>query len=231
MGIFSSLNKRNPYVPPSDAAASPTLLTGRDPSLVRVSGGSEPAASNDDVQVAQQRPQQSTPSDAANSVGRGPSKMYLKFNGRSLSLYDGDNLVAQWSGVSGRENFGSGKDQEKVGEGPIPEGTYDIKQSRYQQIDAKSALLGLIPRDIRPSGEWSGSVMGWGTERVWADPTKETVDNGLTFGRKNMAIHGGWIPGSAGCIDLTGNMSSFAKTFRSLGRDLKLYVDYNKTPP
>jgi hypothetical protein len=152
-------------------------------------------------------------------------------NGRSLSLYDGDNLVAQWPGVSGRENFGSGKDQEKVGQGPIPEGTYDIKQSRYQQIDAKSALLGLIPRGIRPSGEWSGSVMGWGTERVWADPTKETVDNGLTFGRKNMAIHGGWIPGSAGCIDLTGNMSSFAKTFRSLGHDLKLYVDYNKTPP
>ena len=31
--------------------------------------------------------------------------------------------------------------------------------------------------------------------------------------------------------DLTGNMASFAKTFRSLGRDLKLYVDYTKTPP
>jgi hypothetical protein len=208
MGIFSSSLKRNPYVPPSDAAAS-----------------------NDDVQVAQQRPQQSTPSDTTSLVGRDPSRMYLKFNGRSLSLYDGDNIVAQWPGVSGRENFGSGKDQEKAGQGPIPEGTYDIKQSRYEQINARNALLGLVPPQIGKVGAWPGSVMGWGTERVWADPTKETVDSGLTFGRKDMAIHGGWVPGSAGCIDLTGNMPSFAKTFRSLGRDLRLYVDYNKTPP
>src|ERR1700730_13267242 len=75
------------------------------------------------------------------------------------------------------------------------------------------------------------AVRRGGTERVWADPTKETVDSGLTFGRKDMAIHGGWVPGSAGCIDLTGNMPSFAKAFRSLGHDLKLYVDYNRTPP
>jgi hypothetical protein len=231
MGICSPSLKRNACVPPSDAAASPTLLTGGDPNVMRVAGGSDPAASNDDVQVAQQRRPQSTPSDAGSLAGRDSSKMYLKFNGRSLSLYDGDSVVAQWPGVSGRENFGSGKDQEKAGQGPIPEGTYDIKQSRYEQINARNALYGLVPRDIRATGQWPGSVMGWGTERVWADPTKETVDSGLTFGRKDMAIHGGWVPGSAGCIDLTGNMASFAKSFRSLGYDLKLYVDYNKTPP
>jgi len=231
MGIFSSSLKRSPYVPPSDAATSPTLLTGGDPNLIRVSGSSDPAASNDDVQVAQQRPPQSAPSDAATLAGRDSSKMYLKFNGRSLSLYDGDNVVAQWPGVSGRENFGGGKDQEKAGQGPIPEGTYDIKQSRYEQINARNTLFGLVPPQIGKVGAWPGSVMGWGTERVWADPTKETVDSGLTFGRKDMAIHGGWVPGSAGCIDLTGSMPSFAKTFRSLGHDLKLYVDYNKTPP
>lgn len=45
MGIFSPLNKRNAYVPPSDAVASPTLLTGGDPNLVRVSGGDNPAPS------------------------------------------------------------------------------------------------------------------------------------------------------------------------------------------
>jgi soluble lytic murein transglycosylase-like protein len=48
-------------VPPSDSGASPTLLTGGDPNFVRVSGGSDPAASNDDVQVAQQKPAQSAP--------------------------------------------------------------------------------------------------------------------------------------------------------------------------
>jgi len=46
-----------------------------------------------------------------------------------------------------------------------------------------------------------------------------------------MAIHGGDIPGSAGCIDLTHNMPDFANTFRNLGRDLKLYVDYNPPSP
>jgi hypothetical protein len=56
MGIFSSSLKRNPSVPPSDAAASPTLLTGSDPNLVRVSGGGDPAPPSDDVQVARQRP-------------------------------------------------------------------------------------------------------------------------------------------------------------------------------
>ena len=54
MGIFSSLNRRNAYVPPSDAADSSTLLTGADPNLVRVSGGTDPETSNDDVQLARQ---------------------------------------------------------------------------------------------------------------------------------------------------------------------------------
>src|SRR5216684_5427292 len=95
----------------------------------------------------------------------------------------------------------------------------------------KGCDLWIGAAQVSKTGEWPGSIMAWGTERVWADPTEETVDSGLTFGRKGMAIHGGWTPGSAGCIDLTGNMTSFAKTFRSLGRDLKLYVDYGKSPP
>ncbi len=41
MGIFSPFNKRNAYVPPSDAADSSTLLTGADQNLVRVSGGNQ----------------------------------------------------------------------------------------------------------------------------------------------------------------------------------------------
>ncbi|MCF8533392.1 MAG: hypothetical protein K9G48_10350 [Reyranella sp.] len=36
-------------------------------------------------------------------------------------------------------------------------------------------------------------------------------------------------PGSAGCIDLTDKMTDFAKEFRKMGVDLKLYVDY--APP
>jgi hypothetical protein len=56
MGIFSSPKNRYAYVPPSGAADSPTLLTGADPNLMRVSGGGDPATPGNDVQVAQQRP-------------------------------------------------------------------------------------------------------------------------------------------------------------------------------
>ena len=61
MGIFSPVAKRNAYVPPSDGANSPTLLTGADPNLVRVSGGGDPDTSSDDVQLAQQRPSPARP--------------------------------------------------------------------------------------------------------------------------------------------------------------------------
>jgi hypothetical protein len=55
MGGFSPLNNRTAYVPPSDTGASPTLLTGADPNLIRTSGGSNPDTSSDGVQVAQQQ--------------------------------------------------------------------------------------------------------------------------------------------------------------------------------
>jgi len=185
-------------------------------------------ASATNVQLAQadQGTQAKSMADDARFGGRDPSKFYLKFDGRYLKLYNGEEVINEWPAVSGKENFGSGKDQDRVNYGPIPEGTYDIKQSRYQTINTRNFLFGLLGR-----GEWAGSVRGWGTERVWADPTKETEASGLTFGRKDMAIHGGWSPGSAGCIDLTENMTDFAKEFRKLGIDLKLYVGYTPLVP
>lgn len=67
-----------------------------------------------------------------------------------------------------------------------------------------------MPNPFWKTGEWPGAVPGWGTERVWADPTRETEANGLTFGRKDMAIHDGWWQGSAGCIDLAKHITDFA---------------------
>ncbi len=175
------------------------------------------------VEVAQANQEAGSPNvhDIDRFGGRDPSKFYLKFDGRYLKLYNGDEVINEWPAVSGKENFGSGKDQNRVNYGPIPEGTYDIKQSRYQTISIRNRVLGWVGM-----GEWAGSVRGWGTERVWADPTKETEESGLTFGRKDMAIHGGSTPGSAGCVDLTDKMADFAEHFRKLGIDLKLYVDY-----
>lgn len=183
------------------------------------------------VEVAQVNQDTGSPNahDTDRFGGRDPSKFYLKFDGRYLKLYNGDEVVNEWPAVSGKENFGSGRDQNKRNYGPIPEGTYDIKQSRYQTIDARNAVIGLNP--LWKTGEWPGSTLAWGTERVWADPTKETEMSGLTFGRRDMAIHGGSMPGSAGCVDLTDKMADFAKHFRKLGLDLKLYVDFSPLVP
>lgn len=88
------------------------------------------------VEVAQADQGKGSPSTLGTDRfdGRDPSKFYLKFDGRYLKLYNGEDIINEWPAVSGKENFGSGRDQNKRNYGPIPEGTYDIKQSRYQTI-------------------------------------------------------------------------------------------------
>ncbi len=71
-------------------------------------------------------------------------------------------------------------------------------------------------------GKWPGSSVSWGNSRVWLEPSKETN----TFGRAGFSIHGGWEPGSAGCIDLTSGMDDFAKWFKTNGKDLIIKVEY-----
>ena len=47
-----------------------------------------------------------------------------------------------------------------------------------------------------------------------------------TYGRDGFTIHGGLFPGSAGCIDLTGQISMFISWLESTGKDLVVYVEY-----
>ena len=47
-----------------------------------------------------------------------------------------------------------------------------------------------------------------------------------TFGRGGFSIHGGDVPGSAGCIDLTSGMPGFAEWFKNNGKDLIIKVEY-----
>lgn len=97
----------------------------RDPNLVRVREG--------DLQLAQQPPADRTGRPAPID-SRDSSNHYLKFDGRYLKLYDGDKVIWEWPTVSGKENFGSPLNQDKRNYGPMPEGTYDIKQERYQTM-------------------------------------------------------------------------------------------------
>jgi hypothetical protein len=71
-------------------------------------------------------------------------------------------------------------------------------------------------------GSWPGGEVAWGDSRVWLTPGAQTN----TFGRSGFSIHGGWYPGSAGCIDLTSSMPAFTQQFSRLGLDLTLQVQY-----
>jgi hypothetical protein len=110
--------------------------------------------------------------------------------------------------------------------GPIPEGEWAVRQKQYQQINVKDAVEGLASVVGKKAGTFPGSIPAWGTERVWLEPAAETD----TKGRSDFSIHGGWVPGSAGCIDLTDQMGDFADYFRSLENDLKLSVRYKPLP-
>ena len=65
-------------------------------------------------------------------------------------------------------------------------------------------------------------IIIWTKHQIWLEPAKETN----TYRRDNFSIHGGWWPGSAGCIDLTENMADFTQWLKKHGQDLIVKVSY-----
>ena len=130
------------------------------------------------------------------------SKLSLKFDGRNLYLNINDNSgrVMQYTAVSGKpvkDKFDySVQRQKQAFQGPIPEGEYWITLSELWE----NAWY-------RP-----GSSSAWGDYRVAVHPYPTTK----TYGRGGFFIHGGMIPGSAGCIDLTKDMKKFIKHLHTL---------------
>lgn len=101
--------------------------------------------------------------------------------------------------------------------GPIPEGTYVARQEKLQHITPYGLAFGLANK-----GTWPGSLYSWGASRI----PSEASTNTNTFDRGGFYIHGGWEPGSAGCIDLTSSMNDFTKWFENNGHDLVVDVEY-----
>lgn len=148
---------------------------------------------------------------------------FLKFNGKQLVWGDyTGNIKKWWPAVSGRPGY-QGKGQQSLqGQGPLPEGTWMVKQSEYQRISAEDAIVGLTSIVGLKRGKWPGSVIAWGAHRVWLHPK----DGTNTYGRKDFSIHGGWKAGSAGCIDLTSYIGEFVSMFLEYGKDMELVVEY-----
>jgi RHS repeat-associated protein len=147
----------------------------------------------------------------------------MRFNGQTLSLTDsrsGHETEYQWRAWSGRKGYWDPKYQNLADKGPIPAGRYLARQSQLQRYSDIS--VGQKFKAWWGRGTWPGGTDAWGNSRVFLEPLPGTY----TYGRSGFSIHGGIEPGSAGCIDLTFGMDSFAATFQQQGRDLVLEVSY-----
>lgn len=140
----------------------------------------------------------------------------LLFDGATLSMPSGQ----AWPAVSGRPSGTGGFDysparQRLQGTGPIPAGVYYLDPS--QLVDLSDRWFYFLRYE-----------QAWGTHRITIHP----FDSTHTFGRGGFFIHGGASAGSAGCIDLTSSMASFARQLGALqpGTKVKLTVRYPPPP-
>lgn len=150
---------------------------------------------------------------------------YLDFDGRKLCWMGRREPRACWAAVSGAPGFQSKEFQAVKDKGPLPEGKWRVRQDRYQRFDDESLVTRLGAYLSMPFGEytnWPGGKIAWGNHRIWIEPAAGTD----ALGRSGFSIHGGWFAGTAGCVDLTDQMSSFAERFRSYGADMDLVVRY-----
>lgn len=195
----------------------------------------EPLMDFADVMFSSEKPQTITQA----GLDADAEKLRLNFDGTKLRLMAGDKELESWNAVSGKNGYQSPEFQNLKNTGPIPEGNYDVRQDNYSKMGFGSDALGTyypkvrrnlpnIVKEYLPSkfGSWSGGSRAWGTQKIGLVPTEETD----TLGRDNFFIHGGAVPGSAGCVDLTQDNDSFMELFRLIGRDLPLEVIYEKTP-
>lgn len=150
----------------------------------------------------------------------------LRFDGRALTLRENGTPVATWPAVSGRDGAQGPEYQSYRDHGPLPQGLYRFRTSelqRYEDLSDWQKLKGAVG-----AGEWPGGQRSWGRYRFWLTPAAKT----RTFGRDNFSIHGGAVPGSAGCIDLTDRMDEFSDLMQALGSDeVEVYVDYGWDGP
>lgn len=149
----------------------------------------------------------------------------LLFDGEKLFWLQSNNN-REWPAYSGRDEMWKNKrfsveDQKKVGLGPLPEGCYSVPRLEYQTLQTDSLPYALW--QWGGQGKFAGGQKSWGRERVWVHPEPGTE----SYGRKYFSIHGGYEPGSAGCIDLVGKIEEFMELFLEYGKDMRLEVRYH----
>lgn len=118
--------------------------------------------------------------------------------------------------MSGKPGSGP-NDQFKQDYGPLPEGKYLVDPAQTDNLNI------LDPRDYH----WwlRGGPDAWGWHRTPINPAAATN----TGGRYGFFMHGGSVPGSEGCIDLTGQNASFHQWLGNQSAPVPLYVEYPRS--
>lgn len=123
------------------------------------------------------------------------------FDGRTLRAF-GAKEAMLFPAVSGKRTekglFDYSTQRQRIAyQGPIPAGEYWIQPSQLWENNwFKSALRS-------PRG-------AWGNFRLTIHPFPSTQ----THGRGGFFIHGGAVPGSAGCIDLVTHIDKFVERLK-----------------
>jgi hypothetical protein len=142
-------------------------------------------------------------------------KELLVFDGSTLTWCKEDGSTKSWDAVSGVLDNGKTdpSKQDVADKGPIPSGEYYVD---YSRVTEHSKL------------EWYRQMSkyrqcDWGNYFVRIKPNK------VSNGRSGFTIHGGEIPGSAGCIDLHKNNDNFFGYMLNKTKKLMpLFVQYDK---
>lgn len=146
----------------------------------------------------------------------------LYFDGKMLRWIQNSSVRFSWPAVSGVPGFQEKRFQSLEFKGPLPEGIWVARQDQFQSFMTLPIHQMLAP--IIRRGAWKGGPPAWGLHRIWLLP----VSVPQIFGRSGFSIHGGWDPGSAGCIDLTSHMDDFADKFLQYGESMLVIVKYNE---
>jgi hypothetical protein len=130
------------------------------------------------------------------------SRIALVFDGNFLRAI-GTKSALIFPAVSGKRNesgiFDYSAERQKIPyKGPIPVGEYWVQPSQIWENNWFKSLT-RTPRSA------------WGNFRLTIHPYPNTK----THGRGGFFIHGGYAPGSAGCIDLTVSIDKFVEQLKN----------------
>ena len=148
----------------------------------------------------------------------------LQFDGQNLIWLENGKPVKYYPAQSGHDGFQSARYTNVVNDGPIPQGQYLLAKGSGQDYNNKEEMSLLQKINPWRTKRWYEIPYGWGESRIPIKP----MPNTNTFGRQSMYVHGGAVPGSAGCIDLTYRNNDFYNDFQKYDDDLPLEVKYPK---